>query len=451
MTLKVALIQKSAVPNDPAKNMELGISYLEKAKELGADLALFPEMWSTGYAEPFFDALNHPDNRHYVYERQKWSELTLTPSDSFVQTFCNTAKKLSIGVVLTGLFSGKKAPRNTALLIDRTGNILLRYDKVHTCDFSMEALLENGEDFPVCEFDGVKIGLMICFDREFPESARILMLNGAEIILVPNACDMNPTRLSQLSTRAMENMVGVAMANYPSDPSLDRQGWGQSCAFDPVFFDENGRYQDRTLCMLGEKEEISLVEFDLDLIRSFRQNEVWGNAYRKVNTYSALLSPKVEPPFVRQPITVPSVHIRAMHPQDLDDIMKIWLNENLDAHHFIDPSFWKEHLDEVRTAISDSDITVLTEDERVVGFLGMNQNYVEGLFVDKEHQGKGYGLALIRSAQENHPFLQLSVYQKNTSAIAFYQHCGFCILSEKTQSNQNFNEFLMEWRKTRRE
>ena len=223
MTLKVALIQKSAAPNDPEKNMELGISYLEKAKELGADLALFPEMWSTGYAEPFFDALNYPDNRHYVYERQKWSELALTPSDSFVQAFCNTAKKLSIGVVLTGLFSGKKAPRNTALLIDRTGNILLRYDKVHTCDFSMEALLENGEDFPVCEFDGIKIGLMICFDREFPESARILMLNGAEIILVPNACDMNPARLSQLSTRAMENMVGVAMANYPSDPSLDRK------------------------------------------------------------------------------------------------------------------------------------------------------------------------------------------------------------------------------------
>ena len=112
MTLKVALIQKSAVPNDPAKNMELGISYLEKAKELGADLALFPEMWSTGYAEPFFDALNYPDNRHYVYERQKWIELALTPSDSFVQVFCNTAKKLSIGVVLTGLFSGKKAPQH---------------------------------------------------------------------------------------------------------------------------------------------------------------------------------------------------------------------------------------------------------------------------------------------------------------------------------------------------
>ena len=84
MTLKVALIQKSAVPNDPAKNMELGISYLEKAKELGADLALFPEMWSTGYAEPFFDALNHPDNRHYVYERQKWSGECLWNSNASI-------------------------------------------------------------------------------------------------------------------------------------------------------------------------------------------------------------------------------------------------------------------------------------------------------------------------------------------------------------------------------
>lgn len=110
MTLKVALIQKSAAPNDPEKNMELGISYLEKAKELGADLALFPEMWSTGYAEPFFDALNYPDNRHYVYERQKWSELALTPSDSFVQAFCNTAKNFPSVWCLPDSFPAKKPP-----------------------------------------------------------------------------------------------------------------------------------------------------------------------------------------------------------------------------------------------------------------------------------------------------------------------------------------------------
>lgn len=93
----------------------------------------------------------------------------------------------------------------------------LTYDKVHTCDFSLEGQLESEEECKVCEFDGIKLGIMICYDREFPESARILMLQGAEIILVPNSCDMNPARLNQLSTRAFENMVGVAMANYPGE------------------------------------------------------------------------------------------------------------------------------------------------------------------------------------------------------------------------------------------
>ena len=58
------------------------------------------------------------------------------------------------------------------------------------------------------------IGAMICYDREFPESARILMLKGAEIILTPNACDLEANRLGQFRARAYENMVGVAMANY---------------------------------------------------------------------------------------------------------------------------------------------------------------------------------------------------------------------------------------------
>lgn len=55
---------------------------------------------------------------------------------------------------------------------------------------------------------------MICYDREFPESARVLMLKGAELILVPNACPIDPARFHQLAARAYENMTGVAMANY---------------------------------------------------------------------------------------------------------------------------------------------------------------------------------------------------------------------------------------------
>ena len=75
-----------------------------------------------------------------------------------------------------------------------------------------------GDGFRVADLDTragtVRVGLMICYDREFPESARVLMLGGAELILTPNACGLDADRLGQFRARAYENMVGVAMANY---------------------------------------------------------------------------------------------------------------------------------------------------------------------------------------------------------------------------------------------
>lgn len=68
---------------------------------------------------------------------------------------------------------------------------------------------------------------MICFDREQPESASILMLKDAESILTPNACGLDELRLDQFKVRAWENVVGVAMANYP-EPDQN----GRSVAYD---------------------------------------------------------------------------------------------------------------------------------------------------------------------------------------------------------------------------
>jgi N-carbamoylputrescine amidase len=133
---------------------------------------------------------------------------------------------------------------------------------------------------------------MICYDREFPESARILMLKGAEIILTPNACDMNANRLAQFRTRAYENMVGVAMANYA------KPGFGHSVAYDPIAFDANGA-RDTLLIEAGEREGIYLAEFDLDAIRDYRRRETWGNAFRRPHRYGALVALDVAPPFVR--------------------------------------------------------------------------------------------------------------------------------------------------------
>lgn len=104
-------------------------------------------------------------------------------------------------------------------MFDRFVNNVLTYVKIHTCDFCDERRLSAGDDFYVADLNtehgNVKIGAMICYDREFPESARVLMLKSAEIILVPNACPMEINRLSQLRARAYENMVGIATVNYP--------------------------------------------------------------------------------------------------------------------------------------------------------------------------------------------------------------------------------------------
>jgi len=292
--LKVALVQKNPIANCPKENLNLGLTYIQEAKALNADIVLFPELWSNGYAPPYKGAFKDPFAPEFEKERVDWLNEAIEEDSDYVKSFQRVAKELQIGVVITYLSKGKTAPENTALVIDTNGEILMKYSKVHTCDFSLEALLESGKEFKVCDFLGVKLGVMICYDREFPESARILMLEGAEIILVPNACGMNPARLNQLSTRAFENMVGIAMANYPSPRH------GCSCAFSPIVFDQEGNYIDNTILMAAEaNENIYIAEFKLDQIRDYREKETWGNAYRKVYAYGKLLDSDVKEPFVR--------------------------------------------------------------------------------------------------------------------------------------------------------
>lgn len=293
---KVALVQHKAIPNDLHANLALGLSYVKQAKTMGADIVLFPEMWSNGYAPPFANAFDDPFHIDFEQNRIDWLNAAIDEDSSFILAFCELAKELNIGIVMSYLSVGEEAPKNTACVINREGHIILSYSKVHTCDFSLEALLQSGEEFFVCEFDGIKLGLMICYDREFPESARILMLKGAELILVPNACDFNRARLNQLSTRAFENMTGIAMANYPGE------GWGQSCAFSPIVFNEAG-YVDNVIHIADETtEDIIIVEFEMNQIREYRQYETWGNAYRKVRTYGDLIEQEVKEPFIRKPL-----------------------------------------------------------------------------------------------------------------------------------------------------
>lgn len=138
---------------------------------------------------------------------------------------------------------------------------------------------------------------MICFDREFPESARILMLKGAELILVPNACPMEINRLSQLRARAYENMSAIATCNYPETvPDCN----GGSSVFDGVaYLPELSGSRDTCILQADGKEGIYIAELNLEQLRNYRENEVHGNAYRHPQKYRLLIDTKIDKPFIR--------------------------------------------------------------------------------------------------------------------------------------------------------
>ena len=282
MVIRIAFLQ--LLPEDDmAGQLKKGLAACREAKDRGADIALFPEMWSCGYRIP--------------QDANALEALAVEAEGDFVSAFGALAAELDMAVGVTFLEKHAPKPRNSLVLFDRFGDRRLRYAKVHTCAFDEERVLDPGDDFFVTTLDirgeKVKVGAMICFDREFPESARILMLKGAELILAPNACPMELNRLSALRCRAYENMVAVATCNYPA-PHPDCNG--RSTLFDGVAWlrDEPGV---RDMCVMEapEGEGIYLGELDLEVLRSYRREEIMGWKYRRPEAYGRLIAPADKP------------------------------------------------------------------------------------------------------------------------------------------------------------
>jgi predicted amidohydrolase len=289
--LRVALLQMAAQGSDQRANRAIAEAWCRRAAAEGADIALFPEMWNIGYT--WFD-----DTEPGAHER--WESGAVTADGEFVAHFRALARELHLAIAVTYLERWAGRPRNTLSLIDRHGETVLTYAKVHTCDFSHEAALTPGDAFHVVGLDTaagmVRVGAMICFDREFPESARVLMLQGAELILVPNACELEQNRLAQFRARAYENMTAMAMTNYPAP-----QQNGHSVAMDGMAFrPHGGGSRDMMVAEAGEGEELLLATFDLDALRAYRRAETCGDAYRKPYAYDPLIAPGVSQPFVRE-------------------------------------------------------------------------------------------------------------------------------------------------------
>jgi len=288
--IRIAMLQMNPIGFDVQANMMKGDEFCRKAKTMGADLVLFPEIWSIGYSRYHWEDSEKYTPEKYPLSFEAWKNTALDESSGYIQHYKNLAKELNMAIAITYLEKWDPLPRNSVSIIGSDGEIKMTYAKVHTSDMKLtESNCTPGDDFYVCDLklgdETVKIGAMICFDREFPESARILMLKGAEIILTPNACGLEEKRINQFQTRAVENATAVVMTNYAA-PAQN----GHSCAFNA-----NG---DRII-VAREEEGIYLADLNISEIRRHRARTIWGNAYRRPNKYNLLLSTEVDSVFIR--------------------------------------------------------------------------------------------------------------------------------------------------------
>lgn len=141
--------------------------------------------------------------------------------------------------------------------------------------------------------------------------------------------------------------------------------------------------------------------------------------------------------------------IRTFRKNDLFSIMQIWLDTNIKAHSFIPQNYWIENYENVKNILPQAEIYVYEDDNtnQIDGFLGLTNDYIEGLFVREAIQSKGIGKQLLNYAKEIKSALRLSVYQKNARAISFYKREQFVICSENNDERTNEKEFIMTWNK----
>jgi putative acetyltransferase len=137
--------------------------------------------------------------------------------------------------------------------------------------------------------------------------------------------------------------------------------------------------------------------------------------------------------------------IRKPLPTEIEAIIKIWLDGNMQAHPFIQPDYWLNHIGYMRQVLPLSEVYVCEVEGEIAGFIGLDGDHIAGLFVDKSHQSQGIGTSLIEFIKDKHFTLTLAVYKKNEKAMRFYCKQNFVAMKERIDANTNEAELVMRW------
>ena len=256
--LKIALCQMNVIDNKQ-ENILKATSMINEAAKHNSNFIVLPEMFNCPYSNDKF--VEYAENEKSSHTLESISKLA-----GKHETY-----------ILAGSMPEKEDSKiyNTSYLFDREGSIIAKHRKMHLFDvdvkggiyFKESDTLTPGNKFSICETDFGKIGMGICYDVRFPQLAQINVNNGAKILFYPGAFNMTtgPAHWELLfRSRALDNQVfcvGVAPA-LNKDSSY--HSYGHSIVVNPW---------GEVICQLGQKEELKIVEIDLDEIKKVR-NEI---------------------------------------------------------------------------------------------------------------------------------------------------------------------------------
>lgn len=139
--------------------------------------------------------------------------------------------------------------------------------------------------------------------------------------------------------------------------------------------------------------------------------------------------------------------IKPFQAEDSVRVAEIWLRANLQAHDFIDAQYWLDNLSLVQAQLAQAEVYVYVEEKSglIQGFVGLQDDYIAGIFVWPAVQSSGIGKKLLDFVKMRHAKLTLSVYQKNERAIKFYRRENFALQSIATSQATGEEEYTLVW------
>ena len=139
--------------------------------------------------------------------------------------------------------------------------------------------------------------------------------------------------------------------------------------------------------------------------------------------------------------------IRELRKVDINKVAEIWLDTNIKTHYFISAQYWKSNFELVKELLLQATVYVYEDKQEIQGFIGLSNEYIEGIFVSAEMQSQGIGKILLNYVKGKRNKLILNVYQKNTRAISFYQREGFEIQYSGLDEATGEKDYVMAWQR----